>query len=374
MSHKIAAVAAVIISLISVLAGVSIISGDVSADDSTSADSNVVDLEGYSSVYVPSSNGASDVDVSFSDENLDIYLPEVRRSFDFQCNILSCSPIKTVTIHNEGDADYQLLSSLFEVISLDDEPLELEDVCTDIVYDDYDHITRLVISTSMEFSLKFTLNAPSEFFHFTINVFDIEFVYPELEFDLADGCWEYNFLSLYSPFALIFGADLAESPLMGLLFPYCFSFPDGFEYSAYLSGDVTDTILSGKLPEMDLTYIHECIIVDDSVSAGMYGLGLTYFDLMFSELPSSLDSSCGSQFSIYPDYNVPFEVIDSRVDPDPEDPEPVDPEPEDPAPSGDAPVADSEILGIPGIAFWIAAGLLLFVIALAVFSRGGRRR
>ena len=47
----------------------------------------------------------------------------------------------------------------------------------------------------------------------------------------------------------------------------------------------------------------------------------------------------------------------------------------EPAPSGDAPVADSEILGIPGTAFWIAACLLLLVIILAVCSRaGGRRR
>ena len=53
----------------------------------------------------------------------------------------------------------------------------------------------------------------------------------------------------------------------------------------------------------------------------------------------------------------------------------VDPEPGDPVPSGDAPVADSEIIGIPGTAFWIAAGLLLLVIVLAVCGHaGGRRR
>ena len=66
----------------------------------------------------------------------------------------------------------------------------------------------------------------------------------------------------------------------------------------------------------------------------------------------------------YSDFNIEFTNVGSDVS-----------DPEDPAPSGDAPVADSEIVGIPGAAFWIAAGLVLLVIVLAVFDHaGGRRR
>ena len=142
-------------------------------------------------------------------------------------------------------------------------------------------------------------------------------------------------------------------PVLDLSLGECadfFTSGDSFSLTVSSNVDGSEFSLSGSASEF-LSFSEGLIsgIVPDVSESVSYEL------IVFVETPGGQTDSSTLNFNV--------------------EPAPVDPEPDDPAPSGDAPVADSEIIGIPGTLFWIAAGLLLLVIVLAVCGRaGGRRR
>ena len=361
MAQKLAAIAAVMISLISVLAGVSVMSGDVSAEDSVPDGYNLI----FTSDQDHSSSSSQTVDYSLVDGVLEFFIhSDHSTSHDLYFDCILVNPSIDKIIFESDSHTFRL--NYFDIESSDGSPLNFEDVCFDYSISDPGFSGGPIIGNSFSVPVYSPLTLEyyytghnGEMVHFVVQILYYSFDLPTFVVDLADECTEIDRLFKIPGF---------DEPtlLFGQMFDFVFFLPDGFDFRSIY--DITDS-LGSDLDQIDPSLIHSYIVPDDTVSVGSYQYDFSYFDTAFSDL-----GSYDYHFALYPDYTGTIEVIDSSSSTS-EDPEPTDPEPEDPVPSGDAPVADSEIIGIPGTAFWIAAGLLLLVIVLAVCGHaGGRRR
>ena len=365
MVQKFAAIAAVMISLISVLAGVSVMSGDVNA----TVDDSLSEFDGYNVVevdYSDSSSGGYHTDFSFVDGNFVVALGvgSTRLAFyDFS--------VESITFNCQGSQHIGYF--YYELTDLFGSPLDADDIGLEVTYADDDSsnvIGYTIHPGNHSFYFSHRMTSPGGITYYD----DVVFIQPEdsghLTLDLAKGFVHFSDFQFFKFFMSPYGDITSDVfPMIDEYFqfpegitPFLFIHPDGFDFD---SGDVS------------LEYADCVLLADETVTPGSYSIDFPFFDFSEEYISSLFGSADWHSLSIYPDSldSISFDVIDSRVDPDPEDPEPTDPEPEDPAPSGDAPVADFEIIGIPGTLFWIAAGLLLLVIVLAVCGHaGGRRR
>ena len=355
MVQKLAAVAAVMISLISVLAGVSVMSSDVSA----TVDDSLSDFDGYNVIQADYSHpdGGYQVDISFVDGNI-----VVARGHGSTRIALYDFPVDSIIHYCQGSSYIDYFH--YEIVDLFGSPLDADDIGLELDYAD-DDPSRLVGYTihpgDCSFYFSRSTTSPGGIIYYD----DVIYISPEdsghMTLDLSKGFVQFSDFQFFKFYLSPYG-DLSPNFIRNL--DDYIQFPDGITPFLYFHPDGID-VDSGEVSFESADYV---LLADDSVSPGSYSIDLSSLD-MVEEFISSLSEDTAEWvcLSIYPDSldSISLDVIDSRVDP----------EPEDPAPSGDVPVADSEILGIPGTLFWIAAGLLLLVIVLAVCSRaGGRRR
>ena len=361
MVQKFAAIAAVMISLISVFAGVSVMSGDVSAEDSAFV-SGPVESESF------------------------FLIPFL--SFDF-CSVTS----DDVSSCHFTDISCSHSSEFFFVL------FDVESAVFDIDYSESNYIDHVVatdysgpepVSLDVSFEHVQRGSGPSftGLYRLSVDIPDSSFSVLEFYKDGFNSptltIYSYRFSE--SDFVL----DFDGSPSFSLYWAdsNVSTFPTDLvgwdDYSPiYLWFDMNTM---GVLPGFDIEYTVRFGSMSVSLSLLPLDSGATFSFYDESVFINSVCDILGLDndnrpniafYCPYSDFNIEFTNVGSEAS-DPENPEPVDPNPnnpEKPTPSGDAPVADSEIIGIPGTLFWIAAGLLLLVIVLAVCGRaGGRRR
>lgn len=358
MVQKLAAIAAVMISLISVLAGVSVISGDVSAEDSEFV-SGPVESESFFLIPFLSSDFCSVT----SDDVSSCHFTDISCSHTSEFFFVFFDVESAVF-----DIDYTESGYIDRVVAMDysgSEPVSLDVP--------FEHVQR-GSGSSFTGMYRLSVDIPDSSFS-VLEFYKDGFDTPTLTI--------YGYRFYESDFVLDFEGSSSFSlySANGDVSPFPTDFVGWNDYSPiYLWFDMNTM---GVLPGFDIEYTVRFGSMFVSLSLLPLESGATF---SFYDESVFIDSACDilgldndnrpniAFYCPYSDFNIEFTNVGSDIS-DSEDPEPVDPEPDDPTLSGDVPVADSEIIGIPGTLFWIAAGLLLLVIVLAVCSRaGGRRR
>ena len=312
------------------------------------------DFDGFnvSEFVVDDSHPYSNVETSFSDGCLEVFLPDYAGSstIDFTCVVADCSLVESIVISSENEQFSE--NGMIEITDASGGPLDFEEFCTDLVMNGDSIYQSMTFSTDSDFNFHYDFSAPNgSYVKLSISVRTMASDYPELSLDLSEGYVEFDYASYYS-----FAGDLS-----GLTDPdmlrSMFALPDGFDLKIYHFADLDETGID-DIGGSDSSNLHYCLVADDSVVPGSYSIGLSMFDLMFSA-PSSLSSA----LYIYPDYSVPFEVVDSSSTPDVS----VDTPTSDGVVSSGASDDDGLSLGL-----LVILGLVVVVGLMAV--AGGRRR